>query len=97
MAIIEATPITDLQGGLIALGFAVVCLLLRAWLTSPRRRFPRIVIAPPPPVLTIDPRPSGPGQGPSRTAGGFDDEIAHALAHSRRRGPNVPSTYDGRH
>ena len=52
MAIMEAAPVTDVQGGIIALAFAIACLALRAWLTSPQRRFRRLVLlSPPSPVL----------------------------------------------
>jgi hypothetical protein len=54
MAIIDATPVTDFQGGLIALGVALALLVLRGWLTRPRRsRPPRLVVAPPPPVRPV--------------------------------------------
>jgi len=96
MAIIEATPITDTQGGLIAFGFAIALLLFRSWLTSPKRRFPRIVIAPPPPVQTVEPH-AGRDPGLSRATGGYDDGIVRALARSHRPPAAPPSPYDGRH
>jgi hypothetical protein len=99
MAIVEAAPVTDVQGGLIALGCAVVLLLLRAWLTSPQRRFPRLVLLPPPPPLAEQLGAEEPGAG--------DDGEPHSekvgnrmagLAPAVRQVPaRVRSTYDGRH
>jgi hypothetical protein len=51
MASIDAGSVTNLEGGLIALGFAIACLLLRALLLSPRLRLPRLVLPPRPTVL----------------------------------------------
>ncbi len=39
---------TDLFGGIIALGFTVACLAFRAWLTAPERPSPGVVRSPQP-------------------------------------------------
>ncbi len=78
MGIIEATPRVDLLGEAVALGVAAACLLLRAWLTSPRRGVTRVIFWPPPEdrddadaaerrPLTTSPAKilPGPGQVPS--------------------------------
>ncbi len=59
MASIDVGSVTNLEGGLIALGVATVCLLLRALLLSSRLRMPRLVLPPPPVVL----RPSSDQEG----------------------------------
>ncbi len=81
MTIIEAAPVTNLEGGLIALGLAVASLLLRAWLTSPHRRFPRLIL----------PSPQRP-----HAEGGVDEAAGRSRA-ARQASVNVPSAYNGRH
>jgi hypothetical protein len=51
MAIAEIKPITDAQGGLIALGVALALLVLRASLTRPRRIGRARLLVTPPTVL----------------------------------------------
>jgi hypothetical protein len=100
MAMIEATPVTDLQGGLLALALAIACLLLRAWLTSPRRGLLRVLLLPAPPATEDEPR--------DQEREDENDGLPHP--QDRRAEPPKPSpaapralpmsargVYDGRH
>jgi hypothetical protein len=97
MALSDAVPITNTQGMMIAIGIAIACLLLRSWLTSPRRRFPRIVFAPPPPVLPVRHRQRRRDDNPAWPLDGLGEEAATFGDPFRRSPPRVQDVCDLRH
>jgi hypothetical protein len=96
MAIIETAPVTNLQGGLIALAFAIAFLVLRAWLISPNRRFSRLVLLPPP-VLPVRTSASDKRKKDLPPDGdeAFDETTAQAGARPRPPFADARSAYDG--